>query len=100
MSRHSYSRCWLHLIWATLDREPMLTKPAAARASQFLTRYASEKTIYMKINYCNPEHVHALIDMPTNKSIEERNGSLLERLLDEEIVVCREDLQSGAPSRV
>jgi len=25
----------------------------------------------MKINYFNPEHVHTLIDLPTNKSIEE-----------------------------
>ena len=71
MSRHSYSRCWLHLIWTTLDREVMLTKPAAAKASRFLTDYAREKNIYMKINYFNPEHAHALIDLPTNKSIEE-----------------------------
>ncbi len=71
MSKHSYSRCWLHLIWATLDREPMLTKPAAVKASGFLTDYAHQKNIYMKINYFNPEHVHALIDMPTSKSIEE-----------------------------
>jgi len=26
MSTHSYSRCWLHLIWETLSREPMLDK--------------------------------------------------------------------------
>ena len=71
MSRHSYSRCGLHLIWTTLDREPMLTKPAAMKASRFLTDYAVEKNIYMKINYFNPEHVHALIDLPTSKSIEE-----------------------------
>ena len=71
MSRHSYSRCWLHLIWTTLDREPMLTRPAVAKASRFLTQYAVEKSIYMKINYCNPEHVHTLIDLPTGKSIEE-----------------------------
>src|SRR6266436_1675670 len=71
MSRHSYSRCWLHLVWTTLDREPMLTPPAAAKASRFLTEYALEKNIYMKINYFNPEHVHTLIDLPTNKSIEE-----------------------------
>ena len=25
----------------------------------------------MKINYFNPEHVHTLIDLPTNKNIEE-----------------------------
>ena len=49
----------------------MLVKPAAAKASHFLTDYAQEKSIYMKINYFNPEHVHALIDLPTNKSIEE-----------------------------
>jgi REP element-mobilizing transposase RayT len=49
----------------------MLTKAAAARASRFLTQYAVEKSIYMKINFCNPEHVHTLIDLPTSKSIEE-----------------------------
>jgi REP element-mobilizing transposase RayT len=49
----------------------MLTRPAAARASRFLTKYAVEKSIYMKINYCNPEHVHTLINLPTGKSIEE-----------------------------
>jgi putative transposase len=59
----------------------MLTKPAAARSSTFLTDYALEKGIYMKVNYVNPEHVHTLIDLPTNKSIEEViklfKGSLL-----------------------
>ncbi len=49
MSLHSYSRCWLHLVWATLDREPMLPKPAAAKASKFLIGYAKQKGIYMKI---------------------------------------------------
>jgi REP-associated tyrosine transposase len=71
VSRHSYSRCWLHLIWTTLNREPMLTKPAAVKASQFLTGYALEKGVYMKINYFNQDHVHTLIDLPTSKSIEE-----------------------------
>src|SRR5713101_9924899 len=71
MSRHSYSRCWLHLIWTTLDREPMFTRPAAVKASRFLNEYALEKNIYLKINYFNSEHVHTLIDLPTSKSIEE-----------------------------
>ncbi len=71
MSIHSYSRCWLHLIWTTLDREPMLTKPAAVKASRFLSKYALEKNIYLKINYFNADHVHTLIDLPTGKSIEE-----------------------------
>src|SRR5262247_279525 len=61
MSLHSYSRAWLHVIWATLERRPVLSKSAAAKLSQYLSRYASEKGIYMKINYVNPEHVHVLI---------------------------------------
>jgi len=71
MSTHSYSRIWLHLIWETLSREPMLNRQAAAQASKFLTGYAEEKGIYMKINYLNAEHTHALIDLPTNKCVED-----------------------------
>jgi len=71
MSTHSYSRLWTHLIWETLNREPMLDKRAAAKASAFLTEYSIEKGIYMKINYFNADHTHALIDLPTRYSIEE-----------------------------
>ena len=71
MSTHSYSRCWLHLIWETLRHEPMLDKRAAPQASANLSQYSYEKGIYMKINYFNADHTHALIDLPTNKTIEE-----------------------------
>jgi putative transposase len=59
------------MIWTTLDREPVLTKQTAAKASRFLSNYSQEKGIYLKINYFNAEHVHALIDLPTNKCLEE-----------------------------
>jgi putative transposase len=71
MSQHSYSRCWLHLIWATLNRERMLPPTAAAKVSDFLSQYAKEKGIYVKINFVNPDHIHALIDLPTNLTIED-----------------------------
>ena len=71
MSLHSYSRVWLHLVWATLERRPLLAKPAAEKLSGYLTDYAKQKSIYMKINFVNADHVHALIDLPTNLSIEE-----------------------------
>ena len=71
MSTHSYSRCWLHLIWETLRREPMLDKRAAAKASINLTEHARAKGIYMKINFFNTDHAHALIDLPTNLTIEQ-----------------------------
>ena len=71
MSTHSYSRLWIHLIWETLDREPMLDKRSAAKTSEFPTDYSLQKAIYMKINYFNADHTHALIDLPTSYSIEE-----------------------------
>jgi len=49
----------------------MLPPSAAVKVSKFLSQYAEEKDIYMKINFVNAEHVHALIDLPTNMSIED-----------------------------
>jgi len=49
----------------------MLDKPAAAKASSFLTDYSRRHGIYMKINYFNADHTHALIDLPTKYSVEE-----------------------------
>jgi REP element-mobilizing transposase RayT len=49
----------------------MLDKRAAAKASINLNEYSLEKGIYMKINYFNADHTHALVDLPTNLTIEE-----------------------------
>jgi REP element-mobilizing transposase RayT len=57
MSAHSYSRCWLHLIWGTLNRERMFHKKAAARVSNYLSEYAEAKQFYMKINFVNADRV-------------------------------------------
>ncbi len=70
MSLHSYSKVWVHLVWGTLGREAMLSKPAAAKTAIWLQHYSSEKAIYLKACYFNADHVHALIDLPTNLSIE------------------------------
>jgi hypothetical protein len=51
MSLHSYSRARLHLVWATLERRPLLHKIAAAKLSTYLSEYAAQNGIYMKINY-------------------------------------------------
>jgi hypothetical protein len=61
----------------TLRCEPILDKGAAAKASMYLTDHARAKGIYMKINFFNADHAHALIDLPTNLTIE-REVQLLE----------------------
>ena len=71
MPLHSYTRCWLHIVWATIECRPLLEKPAAARLSAHLREYAIEKSIYMKINFVNADHTHVLVDLPASKAIEE-----------------------------
>ena len=68
MSVHSYTKLWLHLIWGTNNRERILNEKAAKTVSEYLFNYSREKKIFMHVNYVNPEHVHALIDLPTNLS--------------------------------
>ena len=71
MPLHSYTRCWLHIVWATIERRPLLEKPAAAKLSAHLHEYANEKGIYMKINFVNADHTHVLVDLPASLAIEE-----------------------------
>jgi REP element-mobilizing transposase RayT len=71
MSRHTFSRCWIHIVWGTYRRFPFFDDDSARRVSGFLMSYAKEKGIFMKTNFVNPEHVHALIDLPTDLSIEQ-----------------------------
>jgi putative transposase len=72
MSVRSYTKVWLHTVWSTYNREKILTdRNLRIQLSKYLYEYADEKKIYMKVNFVNPEHVHSLIDLPTNMAIEE-----------------------------
>ncbi len=72
MSVRSYTKIWMHLIWGTHNHENYLpNRDLRKELSQYFYRYSEEKKIYMKINYVNPDHVHALIDLPTNITVED-----------------------------
>ena len=71
MSTHSYNKIWIHFIWETLDKQKILSKPARLKLSAYLFNYCKEKKIFMKTNYVNADHVHALIDLPTNITVED-----------------------------
>ncbi len=71
MSAHSYNKIWIHFIWETLDKQKILPKPARFTLSDFLYPYCKENKIFMKTNFVNADHVHALVDLPTNITVEE-----------------------------
>ena len=70
MSQHSYNKIWIHFIWETPDKQNILPKEARKKISNFLYDYCKEKSIFIKINYVNADHVHAVVDLPTDLSIE------------------------------
>ncbi len=71
MSLHSFSNVWLHLIWATNNREKVLLDNSADTVSKFLFEYSKQKEIYMRTNFVNSDLVHVLIGLPTRITIEE-----------------------------
>ena len=71
MSQHSYSKIWAHLVWSTLNREPMLSPAPGVKAAGWLHKYSGSKGVYLRNCFFNADHVHALIDLPTSRSIEE-----------------------------
>ena len=71
MSTHSYNKIWIHFIWETLGKQKILPKPARVKLSDYLFNYCKEKKIFMKTNYVNADHVHALLDLPTNITVED-----------------------------
>ena len=71
MSVRSYTKIWLHLIWSTNKRERLLPdKNLRTELSRYYYNYSEENGIYMKVNYVNAEHVHSLINVPTNLTVE------------------------------
>lgn len=72
MPKHSFSICWLHLIWCTKDRLGFFSDAEKAIAcSDILKCICSEEGIYLKELYVNPEHIHLLIKLPVDKAIKD-----------------------------
>ena len=68
MSVRSFTKIWLHHIWSTYNHEKvLLEREFRKQLSEYLFNYSVEKKIFMKTNYVNSDHVHVLIDLPTNK---------------------------------
>ncbi len=72
MSVRSFTKMWLHLIWRTKNRDKSLVDREFRKSiSKHLYKNSDGKEIYMKANYVNSDHVHALVDLPTNKTVED-----------------------------
>lgn len=64
-----YLRIWIHLIWSTKNREPMLNKEIRSSVFEHIRKNAKDKSIYLDTIDGYVEHVHALISLASDQTI-------------------------------
>lgn len=65
-----FVKVWLHFVWSTKDRHPFLTDEIRLRVFDHIRQNAREKGIH--IDFINGwlEHVHCLISLGTDQTLE------------------------------
>ncbi|MBC7901200.1 MAG: IS200/IS605 family transposase, partial [Saprospiraceae bacterium] len=61
---------WLHFVWSTKSREPYLTDDIRNKVFDHIRQNAREKGIHIDFINGYVEHVHCLISLGTNQTIE------------------------------
>lgn len=64
-----FVRVWIHLIWSTKDRSPILTKDLREQLKDHIKDNASKKEIHLDSINGFSDHVHALISLKANQTI-------------------------------
>lgn len=65
----SYIRMWVHLVFATKNRTPLLTKEIRSKVQQHIIENCKEKSIYLQVINGYTEHIHCLISLGREQSI-------------------------------
>jgi putative transposase len=66
---HSYSKIWIHAIWATKKRQPIILPKIEDQVYRFINREFTDAGCPVKIINGMPDHIHCLFLLNRNKSI-------------------------------
>jgi putative transposase len=64
-------KVWIHFVWSTKNREPMLTEEIRPYVFQHIEENAKEKNIFIDRVGGYFDHLHCLISLGTGQQIEE-----------------------------
>jgi REP element-mobilizing transposase RayT len=67
----TYSSIWIHTIWTTKNRIPLLNKDFRIDLCTFIRKNAQEKQIHLDMINGIEDHLHALISLLPTQSIAE-----------------------------
>jgi REP-associated tyrosine transposase len=65
----SFVKIWVHAVWATKLREPLLTKKLKHQLIMHIREYAATKNIHIDFMNGYTEHIHCLISLNPEQSI-------------------------------
>jgi REP-associated tyrosine transposase len=65
----SYSALWVHLIWSTKNREPILTPLLKHEVYKIIKDIANDHEIYLDCINGVEDHVHLLVRLRTDQSV-------------------------------
>lgn len=63
-------KVWIHFVWSTKNRQPLLTDDIRQTIFQHIRANAREKDIYLDFINGYVDHVHCLVSLGTNQTIE------------------------------
>ena len=63
-------KVWLHFVWSTKDRHPYLTDEIRTKVFDHIRQYAREKGIHIDFINGYLDHVHCLISLGTDQTLE------------------------------
>lgn len=68
---HSFNKIWIHAIWVTKMRLPLITSSIEKQVHQFISNQLRENCYPVRIINGMPDHIHALFLLNSQKSISE-----------------------------
>lgn len=68
---HSFNKIWIHAIWATKERMPLIHQNIEQKVFQFITDQLCELGCPVRIINGMPDHIHCLFLLNPQKSISE-----------------------------
>ncbi|MCL6259160.1 IS200/IS605 family transposase [Aquiflexum sp. TKW24L] len=68
---HSYNKLWIHAIWATKERMPLINSVAEPKIHQFISEQFRESGCPVRIINGMSDHIHCLFLLNPQKSITE-----------------------------
>ena len=66
---HSYNKIWIHAIWATKDRMPLINQNVEKKVYQFIVEQLREQNCPVRILNGMPDHVHCMFLLNAQISI-------------------------------